>query len=165
MAFRGTLVAELRRRKVFRSAAIYIVGAWVAIQVAGEALSALNIPDIAIRYVWLAAIVGFPVALLFSWRYDFGDGGLVRTQPAAAGDDVDLSLQRSDYLILIVLLSVSAIAIWQAVQGISETQPEMANYDIELDAPDNSIVVLPLRTLGKRSGTDYFSDGLTEELS
>ena len=84
MVFHGTFVAELRRRRVFRAAAFYIVGAWVALQVVGEALPALKVPDEAIRFVWLIAIFGFPIAVLLSWRYEFGDGALVRTPPAEA---------------------------------------------------------------------------------
>ena len=128
-------------------------------------MPALNTPDEAIRFAWIAAILGFPIAMLFSWRYDFADGGLTRTPPASAKDDVDLSLRKNDFIILLALLFVSGAAIWQAAQGIGDAQHPMANYAIELEAPDNSIVVLPLRALGKWADTDYFSDGLTEELS
>ena len=48
------LLMELRRRRVYRMTAIYIVAAWVAVQIASEAFPALNIPEGAIRDVWVA---------------------------------------------------------------------------------------------------------------
>ena len=111
LALGKTFIAELRRRRVFGTAAIYIVGAWVAIQVVGQALPAFNTPGEAIRYAWLAAIFIFPIALLFAWRYDLSASGVVRTPAATAGENPDVSLRRSDYLILIVLLGVSSAAI------------------------------------------------------
>ena len=80
------LLRELRRRRVLRMTVIYVVAAWVAVQVASEAFPALNIPEGAIRYVWVAVLIGFPFAVLFSWKYDFTASGIRRT-PAAHEDE------------------------------------------------------------------------------
>ena len=64
------LMRELRRRHVFRVAGVYVVAAWVAVQVADTAFPGMAVPDAAIRYVWLAAFLGFPLALVIGWRYD-----------------------------------------------------------------------------------------------
>ena len=63
-----SLLQELRRRRVFRMTAWYILASWVLIQVASEAFPALNLDERTIRYVWLAALGGFPFAVIFSWR-------------------------------------------------------------------------------------------------
>jgi len=44
------LLRELKHRRVFRMTAIYIVAAWVAVQVPSEVFPAFNIPEGAIRY-------------------------------------------------------------------------------------------------------------------
>jgi hypothetical protein len=97
------LLRELRRRRVFRMTVIYIVAAWVAVQVASEAFPAFDVPERAIRYVWLAALIGFPVAVLFSWKYDITASGIRRTP--AAHDDVAVvgSLTWVDYGVLAAL--------------------------------------------------------------
>ena len=64
---------------MFRMTAIYIVAAWVVVQVASETFPAFNIPEGAIRYVWVAVLIGFPIAVLFSWKYDFTAAGIRRT--------------------------------------------------------------------------------------
>jgi len=81
MARLGKFVRELRRRRVFRLAGIYVISAWVAVQVASEAFSGLGIPEAAIGFVWLGAILGFPLALIFGWFYDITSQGIVRTLP------------------------------------------------------------------------------------
>ncbi|MEE9142302.1 MAG: hypothetical protein V3U59_06285, partial [Gammaproteobacteria bacterium] len=75
------LLRELRRRRVFQTAAIYIVAAWVILQVADLAFPGLGILEEAIRFVWIGAFVGFPLALLFAWRYQITRQGIVRTAP------------------------------------------------------------------------------------
>ena len=81
MARLGKFVRELRRRRVFRLAGIYVISAGVAVQVAREAFPGLGIPEAAIRFVWLGAILGFPLALIFGWFYDITSQGIVWTLP------------------------------------------------------------------------------------
>ena len=80
----GGFFNELRRRRVFRVAAIYIVGAWVVLQVADLAFPGFEIPESAIRYIWIAAIVGFPIAISFGWRFDIVGGRIVHTEARAS---------------------------------------------------------------------------------
>jgi hypothetical protein len=87
---------EARRRRVFRVTAIYIVGAWVALQAADLAFPGLGIDESAILYVWIGAILGLPIALFFGWRYDITGGRIVRTP--ASDVDTDLSIGRTDYV-------------------------------------------------------------------
>ena len=56
----GGFFTELRRRRVLRMVAIYIVAAWGVVQVAAEAFPALDIPESAIRFVWAGVLLGFP---------------------------------------------------------------------------------------------------------
>ena len=74
-------VREMRRRRVFRTAAIYIVGAWVLLEVIALAFQSFGIPDSALQYIWLAAIAGFPLALIFGWRYDITSEGIPQDRP------------------------------------------------------------------------------------
>jgi len=64
-----SLISELRRRKVFRAALIYAVGAWGVLQ-AVDVLGALaGLPDWTLRAVLVALVAGFPVAMLLSWAF------------------------------------------------------------------------------------------------
>ena len=50
----GNLFFQARRRRVFRTAALYVVGAWLLLQIADMAFPALSIPEESIRFVWVA---------------------------------------------------------------------------------------------------------------
>ena len=106
----GKLIAEFRRRRVFRAAGYYIVAAWVAIQVADLIFPAINVPESALLYVWLVALLLFPLALIFAWFFNVTVQGITRTPGAAEDDSFDPSLRAVDYAEL-AMLAVLAVAI------------------------------------------------------
>ena len=74
--------AELKRRKVHTVAVTYAVVGWLLIQVATQVFPPFEIPNWAERLVIVAIVMGFPVALVFAWIYDFTRHGIVRTEEA-----------------------------------------------------------------------------------
>jgi hypothetical protein len=72
--------AELKRRKVFRLALVYLVVAWVLVQIVATVEAPLNLPDWVDTLVIVLLAVGFPVALILSWVFDLTPGGVVRDQ-------------------------------------------------------------------------------------
>jgi hypothetical protein len=91
---------ELRRRRVYRMSGLYVVGAWLIIQVADVFFPAWGLPETALRFLIIAAILCFPIALIFSWTFDITASGVVKTEPADPGEVFDNSLKRSDYILL-----------------------------------------------------------------
>jgi hypothetical protein len=79
----GAFIKDVRRRRVLSNAALYIVAAWVAIQVADLAIDA-GVIRWPLRDVFVAAFLGFPVVLVLSWFYDVTRRGIVRTPPASS---------------------------------------------------------------------------------
>jgi len=79
--------AELKRRKVYSVAVTYAVVGWLLIQVVTQVFPPFEIPNWAERLVIVAIVLGFPIALVLAWIYDFTRHGIVRTeevQPEAA---------------------------------------------------------------------------------
>ena len=152
---------DLRRRHVFRLIGLYIVGAWIVIQVASTFFPAWGIPDTALRYLIIAAVLCFPVAVVFSWFYDITAQGIVRTARAGDGDQTDYRLKPADYLILASLAVVSAAVLYDSVSKVRESTSEMP---VAAAAAENSIAVLPFSNYDSDPNTKYFSDGVTEEI-
>ena len=74
--------AELKRRNVLRTAALYLAGAWLLLQVADLVFEAFGAPPAAMRWLISLAAVGFPLVLLLSWVFDITPTGLEKTGPA-----------------------------------------------------------------------------------
>jgi TolB-like protein/rhodanese-related sulfurtransferase/predicted Zn-dependent protease len=162
------LLSELRRRHVFRVAALYIVGAWLLLQIADVTFPGLSIPEAAIRYVMIAVLVGFPIALVIGWMYQFTHGRIVRTPRHSESASVsDLSLRGADYLILGALM-LTAISVTYglivSLGGVVEMEAASVE-DMAFPLPDKpSIAVLPFDNISNDTDQDYFVDGITEDL-
>ena len=80
----GRWLAELKRRKVFRVAAAYLVGAWLLVQVAGTTFEPMGLPPWTLKLVIALAALGFPLACALAWAFDVTAKGIERT-PGLAG--------------------------------------------------------------------------------
>ena len=80
------LLGEIRRRKVFQVAAVYIVVSWLIMQVVDVINEPLNLPDWLDTVVIVLLIVGLPLAIVLSWAYDMTPGGIVRTKELQTTD-------------------------------------------------------------------------------
>ena len=159
----GNLFVQARRRRVFRTAGLYVVGAWLLLQIADMAFPALSIPEDSIRFVWIAVILAFPVAIAFSWRYDIlQDGRVVRTSDV--DDDSSSSLQRPDYLVLGALGIVAIVIVAGSLSEISDTQNVAAPSSPIEQIDSASIVVIPFVAVTAESGDEYLADGISEVL-
>ncbi|MBK7146966.1 MAG: hypothetical protein IPH76_17920 [Xanthomonadales bacterium] len=59
--------AELKRRNVIRMGGLYLVGAWLLVQVAETVLPAFDVPGWVLRAIIIVLALGFLPALVFSW--------------------------------------------------------------------------------------------------
>ena len=63
-------ISELKRRKVFRVASVYVVTAWLLIEIAATTFPMFEFPDWTPRFVVILSIIGFPIALSLAWAYE-----------------------------------------------------------------------------------------------
>jgi hypothetical protein len=75
---------EVKRRKVYRVAAAYIIVAAGVIQLASAAFPAWELPNWALRLVIVLLLLGFPIALVLGWAYDITAQGVRATPTIAA---------------------------------------------------------------------------------
>lgn len=163
MSMVGTLLRELRRRGVLQTAAMYIVGAWVILQAADVLFPGADIPETSIRYLFIGAVLGFPLIMIFGWRYDVGVHGISRT-PVRGSAETKLPLRRSDYFVLLVLVSLAAtLLLGVSVRVVSDAKPTVAS-DALPSLARNSIAVLPFVNMTGDPAQDYFGEGIAEEL-
>ncbi len=162
-------VLELRRRRTFRTAGLYIVGAWLIMQAADVFFPAWGLPDAAINVLLATAILGFPLVLVFGWFYDITADGVVRTPVASTGDEhTSLPLQRKDYVLLGAIGLIAAYIVYDGVQGIVSAPRVAASRDepaaTSPEKLEHSIAVLPFANTSNDPDNEAFCDGISEEI-
>ena len=125
------IIKELKQRKVFRVAAVYAVVAWGILQVIDVIGAPLNLPHWFSTVIVLLLAAGFPVALIFSWIFDFGPEGVTK----APLETISPFSSRSGIEIILLLLLIVGIG-WLIVRDVITTRGE-AGID-----PDIPVVVL-----------------------
>jgi tetratricopeptide (TPR) repeat protein/TolB-like protein len=75
----GRLLAEFRRRHVFRVAAVYLAAAFVALQLVDLLVEPLGLPAWTMGLLIILIAVGFILALILAWAFELTPEGMRRT--------------------------------------------------------------------------------------
>ena len=172
--------SELKRRNVIRMAGLYLVGAWLVVQVSETLLPIFDTPVWVLKALILLLAIGFVPALVFSWLYELTPDGLKRDGEVSPEQSAASSTgRRMDRLIFAGLLAVIVVvaadrywprepasaAVAEAAESPSASPTDGGgNAKTTPSADDNSIAVLPFANLSGDAEQEYFSDGMTEEL-
>ncbi len=156
-----SLINELKRRKVFKIGAAYVVVAWLVVQVASIGFPAFDAPVWVLRVFILIAFLGLPIALVFAWAFDFHPDGLQSE-----------TRSRSDKLIFLIAGLLVALAfVWyfkgQPANRATDPVPAAATAKAGPAPPavnPQSVAVLPFVNMSGDKDNEFFSDGISEEL-
>ena len=96
-----SFLAELKRRKVFRVAAGYVVGAWVLIQVVETVFPAFGLDDASFRILVIALAIGLVPTVILAWAFELTRSGLRLDRSDRPAVDRDSSDQPPSLLALL----------------------------------------------------------------
>src|ERR1700736_2407150 len=74
----ATFLTELKRRKVYRVAVAYAVVSWLLIQAASILFPTFEAPPWVMKVFVAVLVLGFPIALIFSWAFEITPEGIKR---------------------------------------------------------------------------------------
>ena len=144
--FMSGFFEELKRRKVYRVAAAYIIAAGFIIQIASAVFPAWELPNWAFRFVVVLLLIGFPISLILAWAYDLTPQG-IRATPAPR-------THRRQNLIMLIAIGVVVSAV-----GGFFLFPRASARNVE-----KSIAVLPFQSLSDEKENAYFADGMQDDI-
>lgn len=151
----GQFLRELKRRRVYRVAVGYAVGAYATVEAADLVLPRLGSSESVVTSIVIVALLGFPVAVTIAWLYELTPEGLVRTSRSDAGS------RSPPYAVgMGALVFVVAIGAW-LVQGRSFASS--ASREV-VTAAGRSLAVLPFEDMSSTGDQGWFGEGLAEEV-
>jgi TolB-like protein/cytochrome c-type biogenesis protein CcmH/NrfG len=151
-------LTELKRRNVYRAAVAYGVVAWFLTQLTTQVFPFFEIPNSAVRFVVIALALGFPIAMLLSWIYEFTPEGVVRTEdldPVRARSAQRVTGRILDFIIIGVLLLAIAMLIVGRRPFYGQTGESISQ---------KSVAVLPFENLSEDKANAYFATGIQDEI-
>jgi TolB-like protein/cytochrome c-type biogenesis protein CcmH/NrfG len=157
--------AELKRRNVLRAAAFYAASAWLLVQVATQVFPFFHIAEWVVRWIVVAACLGFPFAMLFSWFYEWTPHGLQRESEIAPNESITRQTGRKldRWIIAILALAVVLLLANQFVLHRDDNKPA-ETAAVATPIPGKSIAVLPFENLSSDKENAYFADGIQDEI-
>lgn len=159
-----SLIAELKRRNVFRVAVAYAVIAWVLAQVADLAFDNFGAPDWVPKSVLFVLALGFPLAIFFAWAFEMTPEGVKKEKDVDRSQSItDQTGRKLNFLITAVLVLAVGLLLVDKFVLRDAGEPVVADV-VVTSAADKSVAVLPFVAMSSGPDDEYFADGMTEEI-
>ena len=141
-------------------ATLYVVAAWLIMQVAEVVVTLAALPDWYGRVVLAVLATGFPIALVFSWFYELTPEGISLEKDISPGDSIThVTGRRIDFVVISLLSAAVILFAWHTWWW-----PAQSDKPIAPNEAIASIAVLPLQNLSNDPAQKYFVEGMQDAL-
>jgi TolB-like protein/Flp pilus assembly protein TadD len=145
------LFSELRRRNVLRMSVLYVITAWLIMQVTEVLMGLAALPEWIGPAVLAMLAIGFPIALIFAWIYEITPEGLKLEKDVDRSASITHATGRRMDFIAIAILTGAVILFSIDKWWVG-------------GPPEKSIAVLAFENMSGDQEQEYFSDGISEEI-
>jgi TolB-like protein len=158
----------LKRRNVVRVAIAYAVVAWLLLQVADVVLGNIGAPTWVFQAILLLLIIGLPLALILAWAFEFTSEGIKKETEIDRPESTSVAASNRKLNVLIIAalaIAVVFLLVDRAHMGVSRDDSAISTAQTSARSAGPKVAVLPFDNLSGDSTQDYFSDGLSEDIS
>jgi TolB-like protein/Flp pilus assembly protein TadD len=164
-----SLVAELKRRNVFRVGVAYAIVAWVLVEVASVVLPTFKAPEWVMKVFTFLLVLGFPIALIFAWAFELTPEGIKRETVVDPAKSITKQTGRKLDFAIIGLLALAVVFMF-VDNYVLEAEPRTLKVTAE-SAPaaepverEKSIAVLLFDNLSGDAATQPFTNGIHDDI-
>ncbi len=147
-----SLIAELKRRNVFRVGVAYAIVGWMLIEVASVLLPTFDAPGWVMKAFSSLVILGFPLTLVIAWAFELTPEGIKREKDVEPAASVTRVTGRKLDFAIIGLLVVAVV--YFAVD----------KFDTDSVVREKSIAVLPLANRSANEEDAFFVEGIHDDI-
>ncbi len=165
------LLAELKRRHVFKIAAVYGVAGFAVIEAADVMFPRVPLPEWTIGLVVWLTLLGFPIALVLAWAFETTPSGVRRTRkarPAILDAIVSQPAARRWPIGLAGLLGAALLigaGGWWAVGDRDVVGRRGVPVTASVAAAGEAVAVLPFQISGEGEALRSWHEGIVHLLS
>jgi TolB-like protein/Flp pilus assembly protein TadD len=164
-----SLIAELRRRNVFRVGVAYAVVAWLLVEVASVVLPTFKTPEWVMQAFIFLVVLGFPLALIFAWAFELTPDGIKRESEVDRAESITrLTGRKLDFAIIGLLVLAVVFLVVDNYVLKADVKPAEQSSEAALDgkpvAHAESIAVLPFANRSSREEDAFFVDGMHDDI-
>jgi adenylate cyclase len=153
----GDFFAELKRRHIYRVAAAYAVVTWVLVQVVNNIAPVFDLPPWVARAVVFVLALGFPIVLVFAWVLEL------------KGPNTPAKTGAADWVLAAVAIAFMGMFAYEQLAASRATNATPTGVEAAREAAAKpagiSVAVLPFANMSGDAGQEFFSDGMTEEIT
>ena len=107
-----SLFAQLKKRHVFRVAAMYLVGAWVLLQFGEIMIDLMDLPRWTGRALIVLLALGFPFTLILAWVFNVSTKGLAQGSDRVDAQEERIASRKIDLAIICALVLALALSVF-----------------------------------------------------
>ena len=150
-------------------AGLYLVGAWLVVQVAGTRAANVRRTEWLPRTIVVLLAIGFVPAVIFSWVFELTPQGLKREEDVAPEQSITPQTgRRMDRMIIVVL--VLALGYFAFDKFVLTPRREAALVASAVPNESKSVInaksiaVLPFENLSEEKANAFFTEGVQDEI-
>jgi hypothetical protein len=152
----GKLFSELKRRKVFKVAAVYAVVAWLLVQIVTSILPTFEAPQWVSQSIILLLVLGFPITVIMAWAFEVTPDGIKTDSASHSKQTVAAPTdQKLTYAMLGLLVLIGGFQV--ADRFLFDSEPRQIAAPVASSNAQVRRSILPLGPMALSSGGDHAS--------